>query len=66
MPQKQIIKIQNKFYIFEKDLFEPNELFYKRIWFILNNLNNDDFDTLIKKSRINNNIEYLECTYDFQ
>jgi hypothetical protein len=65
MKDKQIIKLENKFYIFEKDLFEPNELFYRRIWFVILNLNNgDDFNTLIKKSRIRNNIDYLKCSYD--
>ena len=67
MSNKKIIEYNLDFYTFEQDLFEPDELFYTRIWYVLSNLklpdNKLDFETLIKKSRIKNNEQYYECEY---
>ena len=66
MSNKKIIEYGLDYYTFEQDLFEPNELFYTRVWFILNNLHTDSFDTLIKKSRLMINEQYYECEYGFK
>jgi hypothetical protein len=70
MSNKKIIEYGLDFFTFDQDLFEPNELFYTRVWFILNNLhsddNTDDFETLVKKSRLMINERYYECEYGFK
>lgn len=65
MKNKKIIEYNLDFYIIEQNLFEPDEIFYERSWYILLNLNNIlDYETLNKKSRIITNMKYLECCYD--
>jgi hypothetical protein len=66
MRNKKIIEYNLDFYELEQDIFEPDELFYFRAWYIMSNLKNEDFETfetLIKKSRIIVNEQYYECTY---
>jgi hypothetical protein len=66
MMEQKIINYQNKLYIFTRDIFEPEELFHKRIWYVIKNLQyGENFNTLIKKSRIINNKEFYECKYDY-
>ena len=63
MKNKKIIEFGLDFYELEQDIFEPDELFYFRAWYILSNLKNGDFETLVKKSRMIVNEKYYECTY---
>ena len=67
--KKEIIKHNSKLYIFEQDVYEPDNLFYERIWFVINGISESttkkEFDILVKKSRIMNNIKYLEASYTF-
>lgn len=49
------------FYKSKQDIFEPDELFYTRIWFIFKN--GIPNDILEKKSRIMINQKYLSCNY---
>lgn len=60
---KKIIEHNLNFYILEKDLFEPDEMFQYRINYILSNLNKDTFYNLITKSRLSSNIKYWKCEY---
>jgi hypothetical protein len=60
---KKIVEYKLKFYEFDRDLFEPEEIFYERVWFIFKRLETDSIENLIKKSRIYINMKYHECTY---
>lgn len=68
MSNKKIIEHNLDFYLLEQDSFEPDEIFYSRVWYILSQLhssgNKDNFDILIKKSRILANEKYHECKYE--
>ena len=67
MNNTKIIQCGLDFYFLTQDLFEPNEMFFARVWYILKNLNSkdnkDNFETLVKKSRIIVNKERFECDY---
>ena len=49
MKNKKVIEFGLDFYELEQDIFEPDELFYFRAWYILSNLKNEDFEILVKK-----------------
>ena len=64
----KIIEYNLDFYIINQDLYEPDQLFYERVWLILSNYkskNPADFDKLVKNSIIKNNQIYFECEYIF-
>ena len=63
MATKRIIEYGLDYYELDQDIFEPDELFYSRVWYILNNLDKNDFETLVKKSRMEINKQYYECEY---
>lgn len=63
MKNKKIIEFGLDFYELEQDIFEPDELFYFRAWYILSNIKNESFEILVKKSRIIVNEKYYECIY---
>ena len=66
MTNKKVIEYNLDFYIVERDLYEPDCVFYTRVWYILSNLNaTSDFDILVKKSRIMVNQQFYECEYAF-
>lgn len=66
MTNKKVIEYNLDFYIVDQDLYEPDEVFYTRVWYILSNLNStSDFDILVKKSRITVNKQFYECEYSF-
>lgn len=60
----KIIDYNNNFYLIESDLFESSEIFYDRITYILNNLDKDTFENIVKKSRIYVNIKNFGCYYN--
>jgi hypothetical protein len=60
---KKIIEHNLNFYILEQDLFEPDEIFQYRIKYILENLEKDGFENLIKKSRLTANEKFWGCVY---
>jgi hypothetical protein len=64
--EKRIVEHNLNFYIIEQDLYEPNEIFHERTKYILNNINKDTYDNLIKKSRLLSNIKIFGCEYSQQ
>ena len=67
MSSKKIIEYNQDFYLLDQDVYEPDEVFYSRAWYILNKLhskdNKDDFNTLVKMSRILANIQNYKCEF---
>ena len=61
-----IIQLQNKLYTFHKDDYEPEDMFYNRIWFIASQEPNNqaDINKYIDYSYIWINITYNHVTYD--
>lgn len=62
---EKIINHKTKLYVIKQEIFEPNELFFERINFILENINNDVFENLIKKSLLDINNKYYNCEYSY-
>ena len=61
---QRIIEHKLNYYIIEQDLFEPDELFYERVNYILKNIDDNDINILIKKSRIISNMQHYDCEYN--
>lgn len=61
---KKMIRHNLDFYILNQDLFETEDNFQFRTNYIIQNLQKDTFDNLIKKSRLYANMHFLECSYD--
>jgi hypothetical protein len=59
----KLIEHNLNFYIVQQDLFEPDDVFQERVQYILLNLDNDNYDNLIKKSKIISNIKNYNCEY---
>lgn len=61
-----IIKIQNNIYTFTKNLYESEDVFYDRIWFIASQKpkNEKELKKYIDYSHIWINIKYNHLTYD--
>ena len=53
-------------YFIQQDLYECNDLFYKRIWFISKNQpkNKQELNELINYSLFWKNIKYYGCIYN--
>ena len=53
-------------YLIQQDLYECNDLFYKRIWFISKNQpkNKQELNELINYSLFWKNIKYYGCIYN--
>jgi len=61
---KKIIIFKNKLIILEKNNNESDEIFYERINYILDNINNyDNLNNLINQSYFYINTKYLDCSY---
>jgi hypothetical protein len=60
---KKIIQYKTNFYIIEQQIFEPNEIFFERINFIIKNLELDEFTNLKKKSLLSANLKNYGCEY---
>ncbi len=53
-----------KFYTFKKDISESKETYIERVWYILNNLkNNESIEKLESESRIWSNEKNLGCKF---
>jgi len=63
MSKNRIIEHNLNFYVIEQDIFEPDEIFYERMKYIISNLDKDKFDVLIKKSKIISNMKVYNCGY---
>lgn len=52
-------------YNISKDIYEPDDLYYKRVWFIvkLNPKTIDELNNYIHYSFLWKNIRFLECIY---
>ena len=61
-----IFKHNGYFYDIYKELYEPDELFYKRIWFIvkLNPKTSKEFKEYMHYSILWKNIHFLNCIYN--
>ncbi len=62
--KKRIIEHNLNFFTMDQDLFEPDEIFADRINYVIKNLGADNFDNLVKKSRLLVNIEIYGCEYN--
>jgi len=54
------------FYKVTQDIFEPDDVFYDRVWYICNGMATDtdaNFETLVKKSRMRAAIKQYGCEY---
>lgn len=69
---EKIINHKKNLYVIKQQIFEPNELFFERVNFILknidnidniDNINNDLFENLIKKSLLVTNNKNYGCEY---
>ena len=63
MTEHKIIEYNLDFYIIDKDVYEPDEIFYERKNYILNNLKKDTFNNLVKNSRLLSNKKNYNCQY---
>lgn len=62
----EVIHINNKIICIKQDNYETREMFYDRVWIIINNINKYDnnIDKLICLSKMWKNIKYLNCKYN--
>ena len=64
MLRKQTIEHNLNFYVVEQDLYEPEEIFYERMKYITSNLEKDELDILVKKSKIISNKKIYNFSYN--
>ncbi len=62
--EKKIFEHKFKFYIIEQDPYEPDDIFQYRVNFIISNLEKDNYNNLVKKSRLLSNINNYGCEYN--
>lgn len=64
----EVFELNNVYYIIKQDPYEVREIYMERVWFILNKIKNgfNDFNELIKLSRIYVNTTILKCDYLFE
>jgi hypothetical protein len=64
---KKAVIINNKLFFIDADLSESDEMFYDRVNFITQKINNNskyDLDYLVNLSKIYSNAKYKKCVYD--
>jgi len=61
--EKRIFHHNKNIYIIEKNIFEPEEIFFERINYIRNNIEKDSYENLIKESNLIINKKNYGCEY---
>ena len=64
---KRTVIINNKLFFIDADLSESDEMFYDRVNFIMEKINNNsnfDLEYLVNLSKIYSNAKYKKCVYD--
>ena len=64
---KRTVIINNKLFFIDADLSESDEMFYDRVNFIMEKINNNsnfDLEYLVNLSKIYSNAKYKKCMYD--
>jgi hypothetical protein len=64
---KRTVIINNKLFFIDTDLSESDEMFYDRVNFITEKINNNsnlDLHYLVNLSKIYSNVKYKKCIYD--
>jgi hypothetical protein len=63
---EKIFQYKFKFYVLKQTLYEPDEIFFERINYMINNINlkNITFEQLERKSLLISNLKNYGCEYD--
>lgn len=62
--KEKIFQHNFKLYVLKQMLYEPDELFFERINYIIKNLEKDTFEKLEKKSLLISNSKNYGCEYN--
>ena len=60
----ETIEYNGNYYLFTRRKYEPNEIFMKRVWYILKRINSKKFNILELESFIWSNETILNCKYN--